>query len=170
MTPSYEMVKLWFTPKRRERFWRKFRRNQETGCLEWIGSRYETGYGKYDFDGATVRAHRLVWILARQEDIPEEYGPDPHGDMCGGPAAIRHFFCDNPCCGEIRHLIGGTYRESQGDFWNIRRSYEAASEAQQAARAAQWRGVIETAMRPLLERSERPQTQFPYPLVLDAPE
>jgi hypothetical protein len=114
MTPTYEQAKQWFTPLRELRFWRKVDKTPE-GCWLWRGALTDTGHGACDFDGDSVRVHRLTWILARQRDIPEGL-------------VIRHLMCDNkPCCNPA-HVVGGTQGENVNDIWLIHRPYDVAKE------------------------------------------
>ena len=56
MTPTYELAKMWFTPIRESRFWGKVDK-RPNGCWLWTGSLTDSGHGRYDFDGDTVRMH-----------------------------------------------------------------------------------------------------------------
>src|ERR1700686_5247571 len=103
MTPTYEQVKLWFNPVRLMRFWAKVNKRPD-GCWIWTGALTDTGHGRHDFDGDTVRVHRLTWVMERQRDIPEMLGDKPF--------VVRHLMCDNePCCNPA-HLVGGTQGEN----------------------------------------------------------
>jgi hypothetical protein len=110
MTPTFEMLKLWFTPVRETRFWRKVDKRSD-GCWLWTGSLTDSGHGRYDFDGETVRVHRLTWILARQRDIPDWM-------------VIRHFMCHNERCCNPAHLVGGTQGENVRDIWLVHKPYD----------------------------------------------
>lgn len=135
MTPCYEHVKLWFTPLRLERFWSKVDKRPD-GCWFWTGSLTDTGHGRYDFDGETVRVHRLTWIMARERDLPEFLTHNDRGLPLPEPVplVIRHFMCDNkPCC-NAAHLIGGSQGENVMDIRMVHKLYDAAIE--QEARAS----------------------------------
>ena len=59
VTPTYEQTKLWFNPVRLMRFWAKVNKRAD-GCWIWTGALTDTGHGRYNFDGDTVRVHRLI--------------------------------------------------------------------------------------------------------------
>ncbi len=71
--------------------------DSESGCFEWTGAKYQSGYGQYDLGGRQWRAHRLVWSLLN--------GPIPKG------LVIMHS-CDNPICVRPEHLSLGTHRDN----------------------------------------------------------
>jgi hypothetical protein len=85
------------------RLLKRAKRNEETGCLEWTGSRKsDSGYG-HAYDPRvkrTVRVHRLVYELAN--------GPIPKG------AYVCHR-CDNPSCIEPEHLWLGDASSNMED-------------------------------------------------------
>ncbi len=119
MTPTYEHARVWFTPLREMRFWRRVDKRQD-GCWIWTGALTDSGHGRYDFDGEVVRVHRLTWVLARQSDLSDDL-------------VIRHFMCDNrPCCNPS-HLVGGSQGENVRDLWLIHKPY--ADWKEQEARA-----------------------------------
>ena len=102
MTPTIEHVKLWFADlAKARRFFGNFE-IQENGCQLWMGPFFESGHGRYKFDGSDVRVHRVRWICRRAMDLPV--------DIC-----LRHFMCRNPACGNPAHLIGGTWQENRDD-------------------------------------------------------
>jgi len=65
MTPTVEHVKLWFAdPAKARQFFGNFK-IQENGCQLWLGPFFESGHGRYRFDGSDVRVHRLRWVRRR---------------------------------------------------------------------------------------------------------
>jgi len=73
-----------------ERFVRKVRVNDETGCWLWAGAVSASGYGNFTVDGKQNGAHRAAWELFR--------GPIPEGDE------LDHFVCAEKRCVNPAHL------------------------------------------------------------------
>lgn len=82
-----------------KRFWDRTM-TAPTGCIEWQGGRTPQDYGKTWFEGRTIGAHRLAWIVTN--------GPIPNG------LQVCHR-CDNPPCCNPEHLFLGTAAENQHD-------------------------------------------------------
>lgn len=102
LTPTFEELKLWFSnPDNARKFFGNFE-TDENGCHLWKGPFWQSGHGRYVFDGTNTRTHRLRWIWERGRDIPQ--------DLC-----IRHLLCKNKGCGNPAHLIGGTWSENNDD-------------------------------------------------------
>jgi len=80
------------------RFW-KFVNKTET-CWLWTGGTFESGYGAFQVNGKTVRAHRFSWEL--------EHGPIPEGQD------VLHT-CDVPLCVRPHHHFLGTSIENVAD-------------------------------------------------------
>lgn len=73
---------------------------QRGTCREWVGARFESGYGLIRLAGRTRRAHRVSYEAA--------YGPIPDG------LVVRHT-CDNPPCINPEHLLLGTAKDNMAD-------------------------------------------------------
>ncbi len=76
-------------------------RKAPSGCIEWTGSKYPSGYGSFYFDGRTQPAHRVAWIL--------KHGAI-HDSLC-----VLHR-CDNPPCVNDEHLFLGTKSDNAADM------------------------------------------------------
>lgn len=77
-------------------------RENDTGCLLFVGAKTAYGYGSIDVKGKAVSAHRASWI--------ESNGEIPEGKV------IRHK-CKNRNCIEPTHLEIGTQKQNIHDMW-----------------------------------------------------
>lgn len=94
------------------------RRNQSTGCLEWVGGTRK-GYGRLRVGKKDFGAHKLAWM--------EKKGAIPEGLW------VLHK-CDNPCCIEITHLFLGTPKDNFIDMQNKGRYLPPRGEKQPHAK------------------------------------
>jgi len=67
-------------------------------CIEWRHAKSSDGYGYVQLSGKTRSVHRLVFSLVHG------YTPD----------VVRHS-CDNPCCYNPDHLLGGDHKDNARD-------------------------------------------------------
>lgn len=86
-----------------DRFWSRVDIRGEDECWPWLGSFTHNGYGRFWFEGKTVRANRFSY--------QDQKGPIGDDDV------IRHS-CDNPPCCNPKHLLRGTQKDNIDDRQN----------------------------------------------------
>lgn len=79
----------------------------ENGCMNWRGFTMKSGYGRVNFNGKKILAHRLIWILTHG-DIPNSEGHHRTLSVCHK--------CDNTICCNPEHLFIGTHRQNMQDM------------------------------------------------------
>lgn len=70
-----------------QRFWAKVDKGGD--CWNWTAAKIWSGYGKFQFNGSSVGAHRVAWTLLR--------GPIPEG------LTVDHL-CRNRACVNPAHM------------------------------------------------------------------
>lgn len=72
-------------------------------CVQWIGSKNSSGYGKVRFNGKHVSCHRLAYIKT-------------YGEISENHLICHH--CDNRLCFNPYHLFLGTSKDNVNDMMN----------------------------------------------------
>ena len=83
------------------RFYSKINKH-DSGCWEWVGTMFNSGYGAFSLEQKPRLAHRMMWFY--------ETGSFPNG-------VILHT-CDNRKCVNMEHLRDGTQYENIHDMIN----------------------------------------------------
>lgn len=86
-------------------FWMCINKLSYDDCWLWNGG-IKGGYGYFHLPGECY-AHRIMWMLHNQCDIPEN-------------VLILHS-CDNKLCVNPLHLFCGTQSDNMKDMWNKNR-------------------------------------------------
>lgn len=60
------------------------------GCIDWAGTHNGRGYGQVSIHGAMAYAHRVAWVAAHGQDIPE--------------GLVIDHLCRRPSCVNPQHL------------------------------------------------------------------
>jgi DNA-binding XRE family transcriptional regulator len=84
-----------------QRFWNKVQKGKRDECWLWLGGINSTGRGIFWFNGNSVHAHRVAWILTN--------GPIPQNKW------ILHH-CDNGPCVNPKHLFIGDHAANMRDM------------------------------------------------------
>lgn len=88
------------------------------GCIPWLGSRTQKGYGtlRTNAKGSKTCAHRIAWVLKRA-DLSAEI-------------LVLHR-CDNPSCVNVDHLFLGSPQQNTDDMvskgrhsWRLRTPWQ----------------------------------------------
>lgn len=89
------------------RFENRFRVS-ESGCFQWIGSKLKSGYGRMEYNGHRMLAHRLSYML----NI---------GSI--NPGMEIHHKCNNKSCVNPNHLEQVNPKDNTRAYQNVRYGY-----------------------------------------------
>jgi hypothetical protein len=88
----------------KERFWSKVDKRGTDECWPWLAGKEGWGYGMFWFEGHTIHASRIAWLLTNGT-IPEN-------------TFVCHS-CDFSGCVNPNHLFLGTQKDNMTDRENI---------------------------------------------------
>jgi hypothetical protein len=89
------------------RFFAKVIRHENPDvCWGWSGAKHRYGYGRMQWKGAVVEAHRISFEIHSGQPIPAGM------EVCHS--------CDNPVCSNPNHLFLGTNSDNRAD--SVRKS------------------------------------------------
>lgn len=123
----------------KERLEKFSKKDEETGCIEWIGSHDVDGYGQTEYKGKNYRTHRLAYKIYI-------------GSIPKGKIVCHH--CDNPSCINTDHLYVGTYKDNAHDRMKRGRSNIKTGEESSASKLTRARAIELIQRRKNGERSE----------------
>lgn len=94
-------MKSSFIPDFFERYADRYKKDDVTGCVNWIASKTPTGYGTITFELKSYYAHRASFEAV-------------NGKYSASSLLVRHS-CDNPRCINPDHLLLGTHKDNSRD-------------------------------------------------------
>jgi hypothetical protein len=99
----------------------------ESGCIIWMGSVSDNGYGSLRRKGKHMAAHRAVWI--------QHFGPIPDGQW------VLHR-CDVRCCVNPDHLFLGTRTDNVRDMVSKNRHNPRAVGCAHIRKNGRWQAKV----------------------------
>lgn len=90
-----------------------------TGCREWVGTLFTSGYGRCTVGMQSLSAHRVAFVIG-------------HNKITGGLYVCHS--CDNPRCVHLDHLFLGTSKDNSEDMFRKGRNHPQDCENNGAAK------------------------------------
>jgi len=96
----------------KERFFKKIRKDEKTGCWMWTGGHRKnskgTKYGRHNIASGSIGAHRFSYLL--------------HNNVTLKSSEYICHKCDTPLCVNPDHLFLGSHKDNMKDMVNKKRS------------------------------------------------
>lgn len=123
-----------------EGFWRNVAKSAPDNCWEWVGKRFNNGYGCYYMAGIYHLAHRVSYFIV-SERLPKQVNHTCHNKSCVNPA----------------HLVGGNA------YTNFHATLESGNWRYKGKEGTRWKKTWRKMFRDFDKYQEAALTTASYP-------